>query len=231
MFVWVTGALVGNKSDLTARREVQGSVAQEWAQSQGLEYHETSAVSAPPHRLTMNGVLAQWAVKLLLYWIWGPEQRCHPSSSCLAEGDGELRCTAPQFSSGLPLSLPGAQRDHRTPESILGIPSVPHTPEHLIPVHSEDLMGSGTVTSLWIIDLCFLLHHPSCKVGPFSQWYSTYYQEWSCCLCDNQPLSLLVYSDRGLKPSQWRSSPKPQRDSMSLWRKKSILYLLSCPPH
>ncbi|XP_071766747.1 intraflagellar transport protein 27 homolog [Centroberyx gerrardi] len=39
----VPGVLVGNKSDLSARREVQASVAQEWAQSQGLEYHETSA--------------------------------------------------------------------------------------------------------------------------------------------------------------------------------------------
>ncbi|AWP05211.1 putative intraflagellar transport protein 27 -like [Scophthalmus maximus] len=37
------GVLVGNKSDLSARREVESSVAQEWAQSQGLEYHETSA--------------------------------------------------------------------------------------------------------------------------------------------------------------------------------------------
>ncbi|XP_075939087.1 intraflagellar transport protein 27 homolog [Anarhichas minor] len=37
------GVLVGNKSDLSARREVEASVAQEWAQSQGLEYHETSA--------------------------------------------------------------------------------------------------------------------------------------------------------------------------------------------
>nr|XP_057921962.1 intraflagellar transport protein 27 homolog isoform X2 [Doryrhamphus excisus] len=39
----VPGVLVGNKSDLAARREVTTSVAQEWAQSQGLEYHETSA--------------------------------------------------------------------------------------------------------------------------------------------------------------------------------------------
>uniref|UniRef100_UPI0037E9C33D intraflagellar transport protein 27 homolog n=1 Tax=Semicossyphus pulcher TaxID=241346 RepID=UPI0037E9C33D len=39
----VPGVLVGNKSDLSARREIQASVAQEWAQSQGLEYHETSA--------------------------------------------------------------------------------------------------------------------------------------------------------------------------------------------
>ncbi|XP_012704996.1 intraflagellar transport protein 27 homolog [Fundulus heteroclitus] len=39
----VPGVLVGNKSDLSARREVQASVAREWAQSQGLEYHETSA--------------------------------------------------------------------------------------------------------------------------------------------------------------------------------------------
>ncbi|KAM9857137.1 intraflagellar transport protein 27 homolog [Aulostomus maculatus] len=39
----VPGVLVGNKSDLSSRREVQGCVAQEWAQSQGLEYHETSA--------------------------------------------------------------------------------------------------------------------------------------------------------------------------------------------
>uniref|UniRef100_A0A3Q3WII4 Uncharacterized protein n=1 Tax=Mola mola TaxID=94237 RepID=A0A3Q3WII4_MOLML len=39
----IPGILVGNKSDLTARREVQASVAQEWAQSRGMEYHETSA--------------------------------------------------------------------------------------------------------------------------------------------------------------------------------------------
>ncbi|XP_014852773.1 PREDICTED: intraflagellar transport protein 27 homolog isoform X1 [Poecilia mexicana] len=39
----VPGVLVGNKSDLSARREVQASVAKEWAHSKGLEYHETSA--------------------------------------------------------------------------------------------------------------------------------------------------------------------------------------------
>ncbi|XP_036399474.1 intraflagellar transport protein 27 homolog [Megalops cyprinoides] len=39
----VPGVLVGNKSDLSSRREVETAVAQEWAQSQGLEYHETSA--------------------------------------------------------------------------------------------------------------------------------------------------------------------------------------------
>ncbi|XP_018601566.1 intraflagellar transport protein 27 homolog [Scleropages formosus] len=39
----VPGVLVGNKSDLSSRREVEMAVAQEWAQSQGLEYHETSA--------------------------------------------------------------------------------------------------------------------------------------------------------------------------------------------
>ncbi|KAJ8406716.1 hypothetical protein AAFF_G00296320 [Aldrovandia affinis] len=39
----VPGVLVGNKSDLSSRREVETVVAQEWAQSQGLEYHETSA--------------------------------------------------------------------------------------------------------------------------------------------------------------------------------------------
>ncbi|XP_045546945.1 intraflagellar transport protein 27 homolog isoform X1 [Salmo salar] len=43
----IPGVLVGNKSDLSSRREVETSVAQEWAQSQGLQYHETSAVSAP----------------------------------------------------------------------------------------------------------------------------------------------------------------------------------------
>lgn len=48
--VCVSGVLVGNKSDLSARREVQASVAQEWAQGQGLEYHEASAVSVScPH--------------------------------------------------------------------------------------------------------------------------------------------------------------------------------------
>ncbi|KAM7394649.1 hypothetical protein PAMP_021437 [Pampus punctatissimus] len=39
----VPGVLVGNKSDLSARREVEISVAREWAENQGLEYHETSA--------------------------------------------------------------------------------------------------------------------------------------------------------------------------------------------
>ncbi|XP_017548373.2 intraflagellar transport protein 27 homolog isoform X1 [Pygocentrus nattereri] len=39
----VPGVLVGNKSDLSSRREVEAAVAQEWAQSQGLQYHETSA--------------------------------------------------------------------------------------------------------------------------------------------------------------------------------------------
>ncbi|XP_037107808.1 intraflagellar transport protein 27 homolog isoform X1 [Syngnathus acus] len=39
----VPGVLVGNKSDLSARREVQAAVAQEWARNQGLEYYETSA--------------------------------------------------------------------------------------------------------------------------------------------------------------------------------------------
>lgn len=39
----VPGVLVGNKSDLSTRREVETSVAQEWAHSQGLEYFETSA--------------------------------------------------------------------------------------------------------------------------------------------------------------------------------------------
>ncbi|XP_048869552.1 intraflagellar transport protein 27 homolog isoform X1 [Brienomyrus brachyistius] len=39
----VPGVLVGNKSDLSSRREVEKAVAQNWAQSQGLEYHETSA--------------------------------------------------------------------------------------------------------------------------------------------------------------------------------------------
>ncbi|KAG5278766.1 hypothetical protein AALO_G00102520 [Alosa alosa] len=39
----VPGVLVGTKSDLSSRREVEATVAQEWAQSQGLEYFETSA--------------------------------------------------------------------------------------------------------------------------------------------------------------------------------------------
>ncbi|XP_008314746.1 intraflagellar transport protein 27 homolog isoform X3 [Cynoglossus semilaevis] len=39
----IPGVLVGNKSDLTSRREVEASAAQEWAQNQGLEYCETSA--------------------------------------------------------------------------------------------------------------------------------------------------------------------------------------------
>ncbi|XP_030638579.1 intraflagellar transport protein 27 homolog [Chanos chanos] len=39
----IPGVLVGNKSDLSTRRKVEAAVAMEWAQSQGLEYHETSA--------------------------------------------------------------------------------------------------------------------------------------------------------------------------------------------
>ncbi|XP_072239902.1 intraflagellar transport protein 27 homolog [Leuresthes tenuis] len=39
----VPGVLVGNKLDLSDRREVQAPMAKEWAQSQDLEYHETSA--------------------------------------------------------------------------------------------------------------------------------------------------------------------------------------------
>nr|XP_015215065.1 PREDICTED: intraflagellar transport protein 27 homolog isoform X2 [Lepisosteus oculatus] len=39
----VPGVLVGNKTDLAARREVESGLAQEWAESQGLEYCETSA--------------------------------------------------------------------------------------------------------------------------------------------------------------------------------------------
>ncbi|XP_012692860.2 intraflagellar transport protein 27 homolog [Clupea harengus] len=39
----VPGVLVGNKSDLSSRREVETATAQEWAQSQGMEYFETSA--------------------------------------------------------------------------------------------------------------------------------------------------------------------------------------------
>ncbi|XP_028316146.1 intraflagellar transport protein 27 homolog isoform X2 [Gouania willdenowi] len=39
----IPGVLVGNKSDLSARRQVKASVATEWAESLGLDYHETSA--------------------------------------------------------------------------------------------------------------------------------------------------------------------------------------------
>ncbi|XP_055069604.1 intraflagellar transport protein 27 homolog [Misgurnus anguillicaudatus] len=39
----VPGVLVGNKCDLSSRREVETSEAQTWAQTHGLQYHETSA--------------------------------------------------------------------------------------------------------------------------------------------------------------------------------------------
>ncbi|XP_016405124.1 intraflagellar transport protein 27 homolog [Sinocyclocheilus rhinocerous] len=40
----VPGVLLGNKSDLSSRREVDAAAAaQSWAQSHGMEYHETSA--------------------------------------------------------------------------------------------------------------------------------------------------------------------------------------------
>ncbi|KAK7929178.1 hypothetical protein WMY93_005573 [Mugilogobius chulae] len=39
----LSGVVVGNKSDLSERRVVSCEQAQEWAQSHGLDYHETSA--------------------------------------------------------------------------------------------------------------------------------------------------------------------------------------------
>ncbi|XP_051563581.1 intraflagellar transport protein 27 homolog [Myxocyprinus asiaticus] len=39
----VPGVLVGNKCDLSSRREVESTSAQAFAQNHGLEYHETSA--------------------------------------------------------------------------------------------------------------------------------------------------------------------------------------------
>lgn len=39
----LSGVLVGNKCDLLERRAVQSEVAQEWAQTHGLDYFETSA--------------------------------------------------------------------------------------------------------------------------------------------------------------------------------------------
>lgn len=56
----MSGVLVGNKSDLSTRREVQTSVAQEWAQSQGLEYYETSAVSASHWTVSCFGSVGRW---------------------------------------------------------------------------------------------------------------------------------------------------------------------------
>lgn len=53
-----SGVLVGNKSDLSGRREVPAAVAQEWAQSQGLEYFETSAVSVFQYRC--DTVVPDW---------------------------------------------------------------------------------------------------------------------------------------------------------------------------
>uniref|UniRef100_A0A8P4K0N3 Small monomeric GTPase n=1 Tax=Dicentrarchus labrax TaxID=13489 RepID=A0A8P4K0N3_DICLA len=130
----IPGVLVGNKSDLSARREVQVSVAQEWAQTQGLEYYETSAVSAFQYEryivflFGFVGKVHQMGCTVFMY-----EQRAtSPITVCsclsLAEGDGELRCTAPWFSPSLPLSLPRTSRDHPEPESSLDpLPSQTHT--------------------------------------------------------------------------------------------------------
>lgn len=52
----ILGVLVGNKSDLSERRTVQSSVAQEWAQAHGLDYHETCAVSLSPHTTHLNTI-------------------------------------------------------------------------------------------------------------------------------------------------------------------------------
>lgn len=104
---FVSGILVGNKSDLAARREVQASVAQEWAQSRGMEYHETSAVSVSQYGC------CEWSASN------GHHGPC--PHVCLAEGEGELRRAAPQFGPDLPLSLPGAPQRHPEPEPRLDL--------------------------------------------------------------------------------------------------------------
>lgn len=101
----VSGVLVGNKSDLSARREVQASVAQEWAQSQGLDYHETSAVSL--HNIESFQDKKAWLCLSLRPHLFP------------AERDGELRRAAPQFSPSFPLSLRGTTGSHPEPESRL----------------------------------------------------------------------------------------------------------------
>lgn len=97
MLLSVSGVLVGNKSDLSARREVQASVAQDWAQSQGLEYHETSAVSVLQYGrvivLMFGFKCAKWDV---LYLCMSGEHRHSPLSArvCLPQKEME-NCDAP----------------------------------------------------------------------------------------------------------------------------------------
>ncbi|XP_066563258.1 intraflagellar transport protein 27 homolog [Amia ocellicauda] len=50
------GVLVGNKVDLEERREVEAGVARDWAQSQGLEYFETSAKEMQSFELPFLGL-------------------------------------------------------------------------------------------------------------------------------------------------------------------------------
>ncbi|XP_004700773.2 intraflagellar transport protein 27 homolog [Echinops telfairi] len=46
--ILLPGVLVGNKTDLASRREVEAAQARAWALGQGLEYFETSVVSPSP---------------------------------------------------------------------------------------------------------------------------------------------------------------------------------------
>lgn len=91
----VPGVLVGNKSDLSARREVQASVAQEWAQSQGLEYHETSAVSVFQYG---NCVLVSCLALCVKCTKWVVLYLCTSTTSlCLLQKEME-NCDAPLLS-------------------------------------------------------------------------------------------------------------------------------------
>lgn len=113
IFLDVSGVLVGNKSDLSTRREVQTSEGEEWAQSQGMEYFETSAVSVlQVQRSTC------WACIICCIYYFEPVDLF----VCVAphtEGKGELWCTIPQSGPDLPLNVPGELQHRPEPESSL----------------------------------------------------------------------------------------------------------------
>eukprot|EP00959_Pyramimonas_sp_CCMP1952_P012426 262548-Pyramimonas_sp.AAC.1 len=51
-WLFVAGVLIGNKCDLHERCVIPSEVAEEWAQSHGLQFFEVSAVSNPPPLIT-----------------------------------------------------------------------------------------------------------------------------------------------------------------------------------
>lgn len=128
---------MGNKSDLSTRREVRASVAEEWAHSQGMDYVETSAVGSGGGSGRLRGALLT---------LTPP-----------TEGEGELRRPAPQPGPELPLPLPGGLQHRPEPES--GLPHLPTLGRPIVTTQDVDvfvwkLFGAKTV-----------IYYPECSAS------------------------------------------------------------------